>query len=293
MATRAIQCPGCRAADTSDPDAHGIHTCAYCGMRYQVGPTSGPAAVEASARPPNAAVMAIVASTALISILGVVVAVVLSGSDEEAATQARHRTSSAPSEPGVSATAEFELHGTRSGRQGTFYVLGYVKNTSPFPIRKPKITIVLRDEEGKEVRTKDGFGEDDVVEPGGRTAASVLVKDPPDHASFTVEVAPRRSDGVSNAVSGLEVEAGEATPGSASSLDIAGRVHHRGSEPARFVRVRVLGFDSDDKLLGIYSSYVDGDRLEPGGSARFSVRNMRFDSEPARYELQVSGRVAD
>jgi hypothetical protein len=329
MTTRAIQCPGCRAADMSAPDPHGVHTCTYCGLRYQAPPINvqAPAVVYVEAsRPTNTAAIAIAGAAALVMVIGVVVAllVVSGGEDVSAsgpavsspagsaserpstsstkATEARARPSSvevgpAPSreaEAEIAATAEFELHGTRSGLQTTFYVLGYVTNTSPFPINKPKLTVVLLDADGKEVGTSNGFGEDDVVEPGDKTPASVLVKDPPEHASFSVEVSPRKSTFALKEVSGLEVEAGEPTRASfGDSLDIAGRVHHRGDEAAKFVKVQVLAFDTNDKLLGIYSSYADAERLEPGAFARFSTRSMRFETDPARFELSASGRVAD
>jgi hypothetical protein len=329
MTTRAIQCPGCRAADMSAPDPHGVHTCTYCGLRYQAPAINvqAPSVVYVeAARPTNTAAIAIGVSAALVLVIGAVVALLVVGGDEGGsvsepaasprarsasqrpstssaeATEVRARPASvevgpAPSrevEAEIAATAEFELHGTRSGLQPTFYVLGYVTNTSPFPIRKPKLTVVLLDEGGNEVGTSNGFGEDDVVEPGDKTPASVLVKDPPEHASFSVEVSPHRSTFALKEVSGLEVEAGEPTRASfGNSLDIAGRVHHRGDEPAKFVKVQVLAFDANDKLLGIHSSYADAERLEPGASARFSTRSMRFETDPARFELSASGRVAD
>lgn len=301
----------------SAPDEHGIHICSYCGVRYHVAPSSaaGPPVIVVEARSGQAAgaVMAIVGAAVLLLLVGGGVAWMLVSSKDDAAVAdasnppaRRARASSSPSptvvevgpapkpEPAEPATAEFELHGTRSGHETSFYVLGYVTNTSPFPIRQPKLTVVLLDEDGREVGTKSGFAEDDVVEPGERTPASVLVKDPPPHASLTVEVAPRRADYIAAAVSGLEIEAGEPRRGSlGSALEVSGRVIHSGTEAAKFIKVRVLGFDADGKLMGVYFTYADTDRLEPGASARFSTSSMFFDAEPARFELQVTGRAAD
>ncbi|HET6582639.1 MAG TPA: hypothetical protein VFG69_04315, partial [Nannocystaceae bacterium] len=36
MSTEAIVCPTCGAADSSRPDAQGLHTCVYCGVRYRL-----------------------------------------------------------------------------------------------------------------------------------------------------------------------------------------------------------------------------------------------------------------
>ena len=317
MTTRAIQCPACRAADTSAPDAHGAHTCSYCGVRYHVAVpnvTGQPVMVVGPGNRSSTSVV-VLATVVVLLVIGAVLGWLLLSEEPDpaiaaapaearatAASEPRSRPAAvttrvgpaAEPEPVVPATAEFELHGTRASVKDTFYVLGFVTNTSPFTIGKPKLTVALLDDVGNEVGTANGFAEADVLEPGERAPASVIVKDPPAHVSFAVEVSPRRANWIPPEVSGLELESNEAQRGSfGSSFEISGRVHHRGTQPAKFVRVQVLGFDANDKLMGVYFTYADAERLEPGSSARFASRSMFFDGEPARFELQVRGRTAD
>jgi hypothetical protein len=307
MTVRAIQCPGCGAAEASEPDEHRVYTCSYCGLRYDVPakPVEAPAAATSDAKPAGGVAVAIVVLSLMIIGAGVAMVMFAGGSEEESAAaqsstvQASPRsnsTSSAaparPAAPEVPATATFELHGTRSGYQSSFYVLGFVTNTSAFAIRKPKLIVVLLDEQGNEVGTRDGFAEHEVLEPGERSPAKVLVKDPPAYASLTVEVVPYRSTSAARQVAGLEVEINEPQRVRPGTMSVTGRVHHRGTQAARFIRVSVLAFDDAGKLVGMDASYADAERLEPGSSARFSISTLMFDGEPTRFEARVFGRAA-
>jgi hypothetical protein len=299
MTARAIQCPGCGAADSSSPDEHRIYTCSYCGLRYDL-PAPTAAATPVVAQPQAKPVAALALGVLGFLIAGGMVAMLAFGGSEDAPPKtAPHEAvrSSAPArpaaEPETPATAEFELHGTRSGHRSSFYVLGFVTNTSAFAIRKPKLTVVLLDEHGKEVGTHQGFADDDVLEPGARSPAKVLVKDPPAHASLAVEVVPYRSTWSAPRVAGLEVELNEPQRSGTQAVALTGRIHHRGTEAAKFVRVRVLAFDGEGKLIGMDGSYADAERLEPGGSARFSISHLAVEGEPARFEAHVVGQSVD
>ena len=190
------------------------------------------------------------------------------------------------------ATAEFEFHHKRPGYQTSFYALGYVTNTSPYPIQKPEIIVVLKDENGNEVGTDNGFAADDVVPPGERSPCSILVKDPPPHASMEFEVAPRRATYEPALVDDLRIEIGVTKKGLVGE-EIEGKVFNDGNTPARFVSIRVIGFDADDKIVGMHSTYAKTEVLAPGESARWKTLGMSFSSPPARLEYSVQARVAD
>jgi hypothetical protein len=66
-------------------------------------------------------------------------------------------------------------------------------------------------------------------------------------------------------------------------------VFNEGKQAARFVKIDVLAFDATDKLIGLDYSYVDGERIAPGASARFQVMPL-YDSPPHHFKFEVSGR---
>lgn len=202
-------------------------------------------------------------------------------------------TPSSAETPDAAATADFTFDGTRPGYQTSFYALGWVKNTSPFPIRKPAVTAVLQDADGKEVGTHRGYAEADVLEPGQRAPISLLVKDPATHESMDFEVAPKKATYVPEVVDGLQLEPTDAARASfGDRWVLSGKVHHKGDKPAKFVRILALGFDGNDKLLGVFFTFADAEVLQPGASTRFRISSASFAEKPSRFEYSVSGRVA-
>jgi hypothetical protein len=155
------------------------------------------------------------------------------------------------------------------------------------------VVAVLRDASGNEVGTDFGYPEADRLQPGERVPIKILLSDPPAHESRTYEVTARKASYVLEQVAGLRVDAGTPKTGSlGSSYEVEGKIHHDGSVPARFVHVEVRALDDAGKLVGLYSTYADGEVLEPGQSARFRALGMHFDVVPAKFEFTVRGRSA-
>src|SRR5690606_22994178 len=69
-----------------------------------------------------------------------------------------------------------------------------------------------------------------------------------------------------------------------------GKVRNHGSSPAQFIKVRVSGFDSADKLVGVGETYARGkEGLAPGHSAPWSL-SVAFVAAPERVEVAAHGR---
>ena len=193
--------------------------------------------------------------------------------------------------PDVEATANFEAHNRRRSG-GALWIYGYVTNTSPFPLGKVKVTAVLHDAEGGEVAQDSGFSEWDILQPNERSPITLLVSDPPAHESITFETHADKPFYLPGQVEGLELEVSDPRKDSFLGYKATGKVHNRGETPARFVRIDGLGFDEDDKLLGMAFSYADAELLQPGKSARFEL--SFFDNQPyKRFEFFVHGQPAD
>lgn len=190
----------------------------------------------------------------------------------------------------VELSAQFEFHRTVPATGTGFYVLGVVRNESAVAIAKPKLIIVFVDAEDEEVGTAQGFALDDVVEPGASSYLSAIVSDPPKHDRLRFEVIPRRVSFGPKPARGLRVEAKEPRIDGSGIRHFWGTVHNGGPDPASFVRIDVLSFDADDKLLGVHFNYADGELVPPGGSARFEVSAV-VHGDPARFAYQSTGMV--
>ncbi|NVB42407.1 hypothetical protein G6O69_31580 [Pseudenhygromyxa sp. WMMC2535] len=178
------------------------------------------------------------------------------------------------------------------GYKKTFWAVGYVENTSGVYLTDPKVTAVLLDDGGAEVGTFSGYSMIDQVAPGVRAPVTILISDPPAHASIRYEYEAERAEYLTEQVKGLRVEA--LTPKRKRyGWKIEGKVISEAEVPAKFVKVVIQAFDAEGTLLGAQAAYADGDTLSPGGSARWQTLSMEIASKPDHFEYWVSGRVAN
>lgn len=195
-----------------------------------------------------------------------------------------------PAEPVAPATASFVLENRVAGYKSSFYLLGFVTNTSPFTIDKPKLTAVLVDQSGKEVATRDGYAHSEALAPKATAPFKLLVSDPPAHARYSIEIVARKASYVPEQASDLRLEILEqphATFG--NSWQVSGKVFNDGKQGARFVKIDVLAFDDKNKLIGLDYTYVDGERLAAGASGRFRALPL-YQSTPHHFRFDVSGK---
>jgi hypothetical protein len=317
MPTEALLCPTCNAADTSGADAHGVHVCAYCGVRYRIDrgtPTRMAATPPSSpARPSNRSVAIVLSivfgAVAMITMVAtrgssVPVASPLSASPSEPSLPAeaqppvvaRSSIEAAPVqaptvvevEPPVPLTGSFELQHRQPSSGTSFYAIGWFTNTSSVAIERPKIIAVMRDDEGAEVGTSFGFTEGDEIAAGARAPVKILVQDPPKFAKLEFEFELRPPFYTRRQVAGLRLEHGPAKA-ELFGPKLAGKVFNDGTEPARFVQVQVLTLDAGGKLVGVDHVYADAAVLAPGKSTRFELNLSSSAAAAAKYELTVSG----
>ena len=192
--------------------------------------------------------------------------------------------------PEVPASATFEAHSHVSGYQSSFYVLGYVKNTSPFTIDKPKVTAVLLDKAGKELATRDGYTESDALVSQASAPIKILISDPPTHDHLAFEVVAKKASYIPEEAPGLRLDILEAPhQTSGNSWEVSGKVFNGGALAARFVSIQVLAFDANSRLVGLDSTYADGESVAAGASGRFRAMPL-YDAAPHHFKYVVSGR---
>lgn len=319
MPTEALTCPTCGANDSSRADAHGLHTCVYCGVRYRI--TGGlPVAMPTAMPIAKRRAMVVTGIVGAATIIGVLVLVTAKGDREPprsapqpaapitvvatpiaspagasgtpVVVEAPPVVVEAP-EPEAPARARFEMHHRRPSSGTTFYATGQVINESPYAIDKPKITAVMKDAAGAEVATAHGYA-DDALGPGATDAAEVLVMNPPAFATIDFEIAPRKSTYFPGRVEGLRVEPGPIEPASfGAGFKASGKVVHGGTAAARFVHVRAIAFDAGGKILGVDDTYADAEVLQPGATARFDLPMQAFSEKPTKWEFTVNGMTVD
>jgi hypothetical protein len=197
-------------------------------------------------------------------------------------------------EPEPPASASFEFQRTQSGYKTSFYALGFVTNTSPFVIEKPKVIAVLLDAQGQELGTDFGFAERDVLAPDERSPIKILISEPPEHASIRYEVIARKASYIPVQAEGLRIETMPPRPAQfgKDTWELEGKVHNEGSQSARFVSVEIQALDVNGKLVGLGTTYADGEVLGPGGVARFSTQIMLADKAD-HFEFVLGNRIAD
>jgi hypothetical protein len=184
-----------------------------------------------------------------------------------------------PNEP--PASAAFEPRGRRSGFERSFYVLGMVTNTSPFPIDRPEVRVMLRDASGRVIATRQGYGERDRLEPSEFSPVKVLVNEPPEYVSLDYEVVARRALFDPGKATGLEVTLDGPPRQNFNTWEVSGVLKNRGKQPARLARVELVALDKQGKMLGVETAFPDDTLIDPEKASRFHA-NLMLDERPDR-----------
>jgi hypothetical protein len=174
-----------------------------------------------------------------------------------------------PPPPADAARAEFVLDGTRTGYRGSLYVLGRVTNASVFSIQSPVVTVVLLDEQDREVAVDKGYVQAPVLEAGVSAPISIMLNDAPAHARMAFEVQARPLDPAAKLPAVRIVDPIAEPPHEGKRWSFRGRIANDGDVPLRFARVIVFGFSADGRTLGEQSTYAHVEILGAGQSARW------------------------
>lgn len=309
MNASVIRCPGCGAADTSTATPAGVHTCVYCGVRYQfTGGTPHTMAPAPAAAAGGRGLRLAVAGLLLVGVaVGAVLAVTGGGGSSRSADGGRARGAQAVAAPAnnralsveaspeqtAPATGEFTLESMQTSGNDALWIYGYFHNTSPFTLGKTKIVAVFYDKDGKEIGQDSGYTEDDVIAADARAPTVLLVSDvPAGYERIAFEVNAERPSYLPAEVEGLELEVDAPRRDDFLGWKYAGKVHNRSGQAARFVKVRVLGFDQRDKFAGHAYTYASADALADGATARFDGTLLGSSTDFKRFEFRVSGQPA-
>jgi hypothetical protein len=197
-------------------------------------------------------------------------------------------------EPQQQASATFEFQRKQSGYQTSFYVLGFVTNTSPFVIGHPKVIAVLLDAQGQEVGTDFGFAERHVLAPNERSPIKILISEPPEHASIRYELVVSEANYIPPQAEGLRIEPMTPRPAkySEDAWELEGKVHNDGPHSAKFVSIEIQALDAEGELVGLETTYADAEVLAPGAMARYSTQVTLADKAD-HFEFAIGSRIVE
>lgn len=306
-----LRCPACGAADTSKAGPDGAHACVFCGVRYVVrAGVPQTASVAAPVAAPKGPVKRLPSMT-LVAV-AVVIVFVCAGfaAGVYAAMAPAPTTSYTPPEPvfeapivvstpvvsaspvpaaEAPATATFVEHNIRPAGD-SYWILGVVTNTSPYPIQQPRFDLLYLDEAGNEVGVGTSYGQSDPLAPGASMPVSLLASKPPKHASHRVEPTVEKLTYDMGMITTFDHKEYAPTRGT-FDWELSGAVTNTNDVPVRFIQVVVAAWDKADKLIGVNYTYAAGEQpLAPGATGRYSVSVDTLDTEPARFTRQVTGR---
>ncbi len=280
--------------------------CPYCESRYRIVDQQ---AVQAPAPTDDGTALAIVVAAVLILVFGLVIALVLIKSPDtlldqpslgevsEVTKSIEHTAPDGVSqavpdsakEAMVEPSAVWRPSGTMPASGESYYVLGHVENTSPYPIDQVRIQVVLLDEAGTDKGVDFGFSARQRLAPGEVSPAKVLVNDPTPHVDRRYELQLRRSTYDRPRADGLRVDAMEPIFEDRRGWSFQGTVHHEGTVSARFVQLEVQALDEAGELVGLASTFVGGDGIAAGSSATFKTSPTKTMREPASFTYSVTG----
>ena len=190
------------------------------------------------------------------------------------------------------ASGTFTFHSRIKGYKKSFWALGTIDNTSAVYLGRALVTAVLLDDADAEVGSFTGYALRDEIPPGTQAPVSILINDPPKHASIRYEFVAEQADYLSEPVRGLRVEAIEPRRGR-FGWKAEGKVISESDKSAQFVKVIVQALDAEGKIVGATTTYIDEDKLEAGGTARWHTSSLEVARKPDHFEYIVTARVAD
>lgn len=186
--------------------------------------------------------------------------------------------------------AAYVYHSTSLRGDATWF-FGIATNTGKVALSKPEVLVVYKDEDGKELGSKHGFGAYDLA-PGESCPVTILDTDAPPYASVEFELNLRANTTVPGA-QGVSIAEKQVKVTKSGVIEISGKVKNEGDKAARFVQIFLSLYNADNILVDARSTFAKSDSLVAGGEARFFMQLYGIGSDEAelRYEFTVRAQI--
>ncbi|MBN2435924.1 MAG: hypothetical protein JXK07_11730 [Spirochaetes bacterium] len=195
--------------------------------------------------------------------------------------------------PGAAKKAEAEVGPLAAVRDsiGGIYFSGFYQNIGEAVITYPKVTVVLFDKYGKELKRAAGYGTRSFLLPGEKTIVRVLVSGAPEYEKIKILYEPQPASKFTK-LSRIKLSIVESKMNFSGRgrLDITGTVKNIDSKDCRMVKIEALVF-KDGKVIGSGLIHI-ADDISPSETASFSMYIPSKIDEADSFVLDWQGTPA-
>lgn len=195
--------------------------------------------------------------------------------------------------PGAAKKAEAKAGPLAAVRDsiGGIYFSGFYYNSGEAVITYPKVTVVLFDKGGKELKRAAGYGTRSFLLPGEKTIVRVLVSGAPEYEKIKILHEPQPASKFTK-LSRIKLSIVESKMNFSGRgrLDITGTVKNIDSKDCRMVKIEALVF-KDGKVIGSGLIHI-ADDISPSETASFSMYIPSKIDEADSFVLDWQGTPA-
>jgi hypothetical protein len=174
---------------------------------------------------------------------------------------------------------------------GSLRVLLEVENANDYPVERVRVSVDLRDQEGRAIASRSAYARLDLLGPGERASVMVvffLVS--PDFVTDDIRVEAHKADYMTQLLSPtLEIVDPAGRVGEWVPYEVLGDVHNSGSLDVESVTLAVTCYDIQGKIVAIGTGRPASRTILAGESSDFLVSLGAVAGDVDRCRVQVEG----
>lgn len=180
-------------------------------------------------------------------------------------------------------------------RNGGFVIAGQVVNNAAAPLEFVRIEAQLYDAENRVLVSLDDFVSSDVMLPGEYAPFSLVFSDglPSGTVRYELHASARYAGTAAQTFYGPEnfTVSSQAEFDQNGFLVVSGQVRNDGTLTANLVKVVVVVFDQQGRVIATDTTLVDTQQLVPGQTSTFSVSFAELGGVPNTFTVSAQGVI--
>jgi len=174
---------------------------------------------------------------------------------------------------------------------GSLRFLLDVENANEYPVERVRVSVALRDQQGRTVASRSAYAKLDSLATGERASVMVvffLVS--PDFVTHDIYVEAQKADYMTQLLSPkLEIVDPAGRVGEWVPYEVLGEVHNTGSLDAESVTLAVTCYDIQGRIVAIGTGRPDDRTIPAGESSEFLVSLGALSGNVDNCRVQVEG----
>lgn len=167
---------------------------------------------------------------------------------------------------------------------GNIYFLGIYENTGDTPIRKPDISISLYSTNGKELASGRGFGMHNYLLPKEKTPVKILIQNAPEFDHFKIHQKAEHPFIKRSTQGKVKIE-NDIMKEDRYFYNFTARVVNKETVPLKYIRIGIVLYNQEKKIIGIQTTYVKKKELDPAEESVIQTKIYGLMEKPAFYEM--------